>query len=172
MFRTQKTELVDQLKNDLGRAQTVLFLDFTGMTVEEANSLRCKLRESQVGYRVVKNTLVQRAMTGTSFEGAGACLKGTPTGVVLGFVDPVAPAKLTFEFLKDCKHIRVKGGVFDQKPISPAEAESLSKMPSREELQARVVGMVLGVAGGLIGQIKSPAGRIVGALETKADAAA
>jgi large subunit ribosomal protein L10 len=117
---------------------------------------------------------MKRAVAGTSFEGANQWLKGSPTGVMLAFEDPVAVARETYEFMKDCKHITVKGGVLENKTISEAEAEELSKMPTREEMHGQILGMALGVAGNLLNQIKSPGGRIVGAVEMKAkeDAAA
>lgn len=169
MFREKKEQVVSQLKADMERAQVALFVDFTGLTVAEADRLRGKLREADVSYQVVKNTLMTHAVAGTEYEAAGQWLKGTPTGVIIGFEDPVSPAKVTFEFLKDCEHLRVKGGVMDKKAITAQEAEALSKMPSREEMQAQIVGMIMGVSGGLISQIKSPAGRIVGAVEAKAE---
>src|SRR5512137_2759505 len=98
MLRQQKAELVSKMKADLGRSQTVLFLDFTGLTVAEANALRVKMRKADIGYQVVKNTLMKKALEGTPYETVGKHLKGTPTGVVFGFNDPVAAARMTFEF--------------------------------------------------------------------------
>ena len=167
-MRETKEQFVAEMKAELGRAQAVLFLDFTGLTVEEVNSFRGKMRAAQISYRVVKNTLMKRAIAGTGYEGASRFLKGTPTGVAMGFEDPVAVARTAFDFMKDCDHLKIKGGVLDNRDINASEAEALSKMPSRHEMQGQIVGMILGVAGHLISQIKSPGGRIVGALETKA----
>jgi large subunit ribosomal protein L10 len=169
MFREQKEQVVSQMKADMQRAEVALFVDFTGLTVAEVDLFRSRLREADVSYRVIKNTLMKHAVAGTEYESAGQWFKGTPTGVIIGFEDPVAPAKVTYEFLKECEHLTVKGGVMDNKAITAQEVEALSKMPSREEMQAQIVGMITGVAGGLISQIKSPAGRIVGAVEAKAE---
>ncbi len=168
MLRENKEKFIEEMKASLDKAESVLFVDFTGLTVEEANGLRGKLRAAEVQYIVVKNTLMKRAIAGTPFEGAGQWLKGTPTGVMLGFEDPTAAAKVAYDFIKECDHLKVKGGVLDNKAISESEAEALSKMPSRAEMQGQIVSLILGVAGNLINQIKSPAGNIVGALETKA----
>lgn len=167
MLRQEKEQVVGDLKSSLEKASAALFVDFTGLTVAEADAFRNLLRQGDVSYRVVKNSLMTRALAGLPFEEATQWLKGTPTGLVYSDEDPIAPAKLTYEFLKTCKHLKVKGGVMDNKVISSQEAEVLSKMPSRSEMQAQIIGMAVGVAGGLIAQIKSPAGRIVGALETK-----
>ena len=83
MSRESKQQFVDQMRSDLARAQGVLFLDYTGLTVAEADGLRRKLSAAQVTYRVVKNTLMARALEGAAFADVAKCLKGTPTGVVL-----------------------------------------------------------------------------------------
>ncbi|MBI3178272.1 MAG: 50S ribosomal protein L10, partial [Deltaproteobacteria bacterium] len=97
MFRPDKEKLVDKMKTDLARSQAVLFLDFTGLTVAEERQFRRKIRDTGGGYQVVKNALMRRVLTGTPAESAGAWLKGSPTSVVLGFDDPVAVARTTYE---------------------------------------------------------------------------
>jgi large subunit ribosomal protein L10 len=165
MLREDKEAFVEKMQQDLQRAAGVLFVDFTGLTVEEADRLRIKYREAEVGYHVVKNTLMARALDAVGLPEAAECLKGSPTGVVIGYEDPVAAARLTFEFLKDSKHVRVKGGLVDKKPISSPQAEALSKMPGKRELQAEVLALAMSPASNLIKQFKSPAGRIVGAID-------
>jgi ribosomal protein L10 len=85
--------------------------------------------------------------------------------VVVGYEDPVAAARLTYEFLKECAHIKVKGGVVEKKTITSVQAEALSKSPGKRELQAQVVALALSPASNLISQIKGPAGKIVGAID-------
>jgi large subunit ribosomal protein L10 len=165
MSRETKQQFVEQMRQDLDRAEGVLFLDYTGLTVSEADVLRRKLSAAKVAYKVVKNTLMARALEGTPYSDVVKCLKGTPTGVVMGWEDPVTPAKLTFEFLKECEHIKIKGGVVDNRAIQAPEAEALSKMPSREELQSMIVGQAMSPGRNVVSQIKSPAGRILGAIE-------
>ena len=170
MMRAQKEESVQALIEDVKRSHAVLFVDYTGLTVEEVTNLRKKFRTQDIGFRVVKNTLMKRAIAGTNYEGASKVLKGTPTGVVMGFKDPIATAKALFEALKDTEHLKVKGGIFDDKAITAKEAEALSKLPGREAILGGILGMIMGQAGKIIGQIKNPAGKIVGALDAKAKA--
>lgn len=165
MSRDSKEQFVQEMRQDVERAAGVLFLDYTGLTVAQADGFRKKLRDAQVSYRVVKNTLMARVLEGTPFPAAAKCLKGTPTGVVLGYEDPAQAAKLTFEFLKECENIKVKGGVVDKKAITPQEVEALSKMPSKAEIQGSIVALALSPGRKLAGQLKTPAGRIVGAIE-------
>lgn len=167
MLRAEKEQSVETLSKEVQRSQAVLFVDYTGLTVEEVTNLRKKFRSQDIGFRVVKNTLMKRAIAGTPYEGASKVLKGTPTGVVMGFKDPVAAAKSLFEALKETEHLKVKGGIFENKAITAKEAEALSKMPSREELIGQILGMIMGPGRKVAAQIKNPAGRIVGAIETK-----
>lgn len=163
--QAQKEAFVRDMQNDLAIAEGVVFLDYTGLTVAETEQLRRKSRQAELKYRVVKNSLMGRALLGTSAEGAKKFLKGTPTGVLVGFKDPVTTAKVAVEFAKTTPHLKVKGGILDNKAISSAETEALSQMPSRTEMLAQVVGMALGTGRRLVAQIKNPAGRIVGAIE-------
>jgi large subunit ribosomal protein L10 len=164
----RKTQLIAEMREEVQKASVVLFLDYTGLTVAEADGLRRKLRDSRVGYRVMKNTLMARVLEGTPYESAKNCLSGTPTGVVIGNDDPVASAKAAYDYLKECEHLKVKGGVLDNQAIAPAQAEALSKMPGRLEMLAMVVGQAMSPGRNLVAQIKSPAGRIVGVLDTLA----
>ena len=167
MLRQQKADFVAAMKVDLAKAQAVLFVDYTGLTVAEADKLRVAMRKSKVGYRVVKNALMRKAVLGTPFESTAKYLKGSPTGVVMGFDDPVTVARTTFEFLKTCQHLTVKGGILDNKEITSAEAADLSKMPNLKELKGGLVALFMGPAGRLISQIKGPGGKIAGIIEKK-----
>jgi len=169
MFRDQKENIVGKMRTDVEKAAGVYFFDFTGLTVEEADGFRLKLRGANIHYQVVKNTLLTRALADQPFSDASKCLKGTPTGVVIGWDDPVTPAKIAFEYMKDCKHLKVKGGVVDSKSINPAQAEALSEMPSKEELQGQIIALAMAPGAQLAAQIKSPAGRIAGAIEALVD---
>jgi len=165
MLRQSKETFVESMRDSLSKAAGVLFVDFTGLTVAEADSLRGKLREQEISYVVVKNTLMARALAGQTFEDAAACLKGTPTGVVIGYEDPVSAAKVTFDFLKDCEHLKVKGGIVDGKALDEKQAEALSKLPSKAEVQGSIVALAMSPGAKLLAQVASPAGRIAGAIE-------
>jgi large subunit ribosomal protein L10 len=164
----QKEQFVAEMKADLARAEGVVFLDYTGLTVAEVEAIRRKVRATDVKYRVVKNTLMTRALQGTGAESAAKFLKGSPTGVIVGFVDPVTTAKLAIDFTRESKHIRIKGGILDNKALTAAQTEDLSKMPSKREIIAQVIGMALGPARRLLAQIKAPSGKVAGAVEKKA----
>jgi large subunit ribosomal protein L10 len=167
MLKSQKQDLVSKMQTDLKKAGGAIFLDFTGLTVAEANDLRKVVRnegKGKITYRVLKNTLLKRAMDGTTFADAANFLKGTPTGVVFG-EDPVATAKMTFDFLKNTEHLKVKGGVVDAKAINSKQTEALSKMPGRLELLGRIIATAKSPGAKLMSQVKSPGSRIAGAVK-------
>lgn len=165
MDRAQKEQFVEEMRTSLADAGGALFLDYTGLTVNDANKVRTKFREAGVNYLVVKNTLMARAMQGSSFANAAEYLKGSPTGIVIGGEDPVAAAKTTFDLVDEFSKIKVKGGILDDKAINAARAEALSKMPSKPEIQAGIIGLAMSPAGNLIGQFKGPAGKILSQIE-------
>ena len=166
----QKEQFVTEMKADLAKAAGVVFLDYTGLTVAEVEQMRRKVRATtDVKYRVVKNTLMSRVLKDAGIDGASALLKGTPTGVMLGASDPVSTAKMAVEFTKDNKHIRIKGGILENKALNAQQTEALSKMASKREMLAGVVGMALGTGRRLAAQLKSPGGRIAGAIKKHAE---
>ncbi len=169
MARAKKDEFIARMKSHVERAQGVVFVNFAGITVAQVDVLRRRLQGANSAYYVVKNTLMARVLDGTPYAGASTCFKGTPTGVVLGFEDPVTPAKLTYDFIKECDKIVVKGGVVDGQAVSAQDVENLSKLPSRAELQGMVVALAKSPGGRILGAVASPAGRIVGAIDALCD---
>ena len=165
MDRASKEAFVSKVKESIEASPGALFLDYTGMTVNDINAVRRKFQESGITYQVVKNTLMARACADTPYSGVAELLKGSPTGVVLGGEDAVSAAKLTFELLKDYEALKIKGGILDDAALDAKQAEALSKMPSRAELQAKIVGQALSPGANLAGQLKGPGGRILGAIE-------
>jgi large subunit ribosomal protein L10 len=166
----QKDDIITSLKADMQKAAGVIFLDYTGLTVSEVETWRKRVRAAAgVSYRVVKNTLLSRALKDTPAESASKFLKGTPTGVVIGFDDPVATAKLTYEFLKETEHLKVKGAVLDHKPLTSKEAEQLSKMPSRGELLGQILALIQGPGSMLAAQVKSAGGKLVSQIDQFAE---
>lgn len=164
MLRTQKDDFVSAMKEEVAKASSVVFLDYTGLTVAEADTLRGRLRKAQVKYQVVKNSLMARVLEGTSAASAKSYLKGTPTGIALSYDDPSAAAKVTSEFFKECNHIKVKGGVLDAQAIGPRDVDALSKMPSRAQLQANVVAAALSPGRKVVSQMLSAGQRIAGVI--------
>jgi large subunit ribosomal protein L10 len=154
MKRTEKEQLVTELKDKIGGAQALYYTDFTGLNVKRMTELRRRLRKANVEYVVIKNTLALRAVNESGL--VGAKLKG-PTGLVMA-KDAVGAAKVLSDFAKenDAKPT-VKGGMLDGASIDAAQVKRLAAMPSREQMLAELgaglqspLGAFLGAMNGLL----------------------
>ncbi len=134
-----KQSIVEDLKKKLADSQSGVIVDYRGITVEEDTALRKAMREANVDYSVVKNTLLNFAVKGTDYEGIAPFLEG-PTAIALGVEDPIAPAKVLGDFIDKAKKLTIKTGFIDGKVVEVAEIEKISKLPSKEELLAKAFG--------------------------------
>ena len=144
-------EIVEKLKN----AQSVVVVEYSGITVEEVTGLRAKFRENGVEYVVLKNKLVARALKEIGVTGLDDVLQG-PNAFAFGMSDAVAPAKVVCDFIdkskKEC--LQVKGGLMGTEVMDVKAVKALAAMPSRDMLLAR-----------LVGSLKSPITNLVYAIE-------
>lgn len=135
---SQKKELVQRVAKDLSEAQISILIDYKGLNVEQMTELRSQLRENGAKAEVIKNTLMTRASEGTDTALMKDFFKG-PNALVISKDDPVAPAKILMNFIKDNKKLEIKAGAFAGKLMDSDALKQLSKMPSREELLGSVV---------------------------------
>lgn len=126
-------ELVEKFKN----ANTVVVVDYRGLTVAQATKIRKELREAGIDYRVVKNTLLTIAAKEAGYEELTPLFKGV-TAIAFGAEDVVAPAQIITKFSKDNKVIEVKGGILEGKVLDQAGVQALGDLPSKEVLLAQV----------------------------------
>lgn len=133
MKRTDKEQLVVELKGKLAGAKALYYTDFTGLNVKRMTELRRRLRRANVEYVVIKNSLALRAVNESGL--VSQKLKG-PTGLVMA-KDPVAAAKVLTDFAKENdQRPSVKGGLLDGKTLNAAHVKQLATMPSREQMLA------------------------------------
>ncbi|MDD6214323.1 MAG: 50S ribosomal protein L10 [Firmicutes bacterium] len=133
-----KKAQVAQVVEALNSAATGVLVDYRGITVEEDTKLRNDLRAAGVKYFVVKNTLLRLAANQVGLEELDDMLHG-PTALAVS-EDPVAPAKILFDFAKDNDKVEIKTGFMDGKVISMDELTTLAKTPSKETLIAKIMG--------------------------------
>lgn len=155
MTLEQKKEVTDELSRLLDEAETVYLTDFSGLDVSSMTELRARLREEGVGYRVAKNTLMERALEDVDgYPDLKEHLRG-PTGLVLGGEDPVTPAKIVKEFAKEHDdRPAVKAGVVDRQTLSPEEVAELAALPTREELLGGIMGSLTSSVQGIVGVLE------------------
>lgn len=136
-----KVQKVSEIVERLDKSKSMVMVDFKGITVEEITALRVKFREAGVDYVVLKNTLVERALTEKGIEGLHDLLVG-PSAFAFGMKDEVAPAKIISEFIEQSKSdkMSIKAGIVEGKVIDKNAVLALSKLPPREVLVAKMMG--------------------------------
>ncbi len=139
--RAKKEELVQELEQELKQVSSMVVATYNKLTVAQDYELRKTLRGAGAKYRVVKNTLVERASKGTKVEGALKDLAGV-TSIAYTEGDPVALAKVLAKYAKDNPEFTFKAGVVEGRVVSIKEIESLATMPSKEELYAKLLFML------------------------------
>jgi large subunit ribosomal protein L10 len=138
--RAQKAAAVEGLHKTFSETETIVVTRNDGLTVGQVTELRVKMRAAGVSYKVSKNRLALRALKGTRYEGIGPYLKG-PVGLATS-KDPVAASKIAATFAKDNEKLVIIGGALGDKLLDKAGVEALSKLPSLDELRAKLLGML------------------------------
>ena len=133
--KAQVAEVIDVLKE----AQTGVLVDYRGLTVEEDTALRTKLREANVKYFVMKNTLLLRAAKEVGLEALEEALHG-PTAIAVSSEDAVAPAKVLADFAKENEKLEIKSGFMDGAVMSLDEIKTLAATPNMDTLIAKMMG--------------------------------
>ena len=152
MKKEEKATAVAELTEKFGRARLAIVTECAGLPVNHVTELRKQLRGAKAEYKVVKNTLAIRAAEGTTVAGLKAHLKG-PTGVVIGYDDPVLPTKILKDFIaaeKREEKIRIMLGVLEGKVLQPAELAAVAKLPKKEVLIAMLLSAMQGPIRGVV----------------------
>jgi len=139
----QKEEIVKKLAEELKDAKLVLLVDYRGINVEAVTKLRKDVRETNSKYAVIKNNIVKRALELNGESGLNDLLEG-PTAVITSKEDYLAPAKAIYNFTKGHDFYKIKGGIIEGKVMTAEEIITLAKLPSRQELLAKLAGALLG----------------------------
>jgi large subunit ribosomal protein L10 len=178
LSRAQKEEQVADLRERFGRASSVFFADFRGLTVIATEELRAALRqdpESDNEYHVIKNSVLKHAVKDSDFEALDRHLQG-PTACAMSYGDPVALAKVLVEFQEKHDHFELKGGYLDGKALDTGEIATLATLPNLQELRGMLVGLLVAPATKLVRLLKEPGAQLArlvdarrGALEASGD---
>ncbi|NLW55357.1 MAG: 50S ribosomal protein L10 [Firmicutes bacterium] len=164
MARPEKEAMVAEVHEKLTKSQSVVLVDFRGLTVQEATELRKNLRSAGVELKVVKNTLTRLAAQKAELTELQPYLEG-PTALAFGYEDPVAPAKILAEFARDHKKLELKGGVLEGRVIDQAEVKALAELPSREVLLGQLAGLLQAPVRNLVNVLSAPIRNTVYVLE-------
>jgi ribosomal protein L10 len=164
MQREQKQQMIHELHEKFTRARFAVVGGFQGLTVEEMTAFRRKLKKAGGELRVVKNTLAARAAAGTDLGPVTAHFTG-PISVILGYEDPVRPAKVVKEFADSQEgKFSVKAGVIEGRVVDRQGVKAIASLPSREQLIGQLVSRLNSPISGLVWNLKGILNRLVWAL--------
>ena len=134
-----KQPIVQAIVDDITDAQSIVLVDYRGLTVAQDTELRKQLREAGIVYKVCKNTMMKRAFEGTDFAQLDEYLEG-PSAIAISKYDATAPARIICKFAKTAQALEVKAGVVEGTVYDANGVAELSKVPSREELLSKLLG--------------------------------
>lgn len=136
-----KKPIVDEIAAAVKDAQSVVLVDYRGLTVEQDTQLRKQLREAGITYKVYKNTMMNFAFKGTDCEALLPYLEG-PSAVAISTEDATAPARVLCKFAKTADALEVKGGIVEGIAYDAKGIAEIAKIPSREELLSKLLGSI------------------------------
>ena len=136
-----KKPIVDEISAAVKDAQSVVLVDYRGLTVEQDTQLRKQLREAGITYKVYKNTMMNFAFKGTDCEALLPYLEG-PSAIAISTEDATAPARVLCKFSKTADALEVKGGIVEGIAYDADGIKEVAKIPSREELLSKLLGSI------------------------------
>lgn len=156
-IRLKKQQTIDELKQIIDESSVAIITNYRGVSTAELTALRGKLRQAEVGYKVVKNSLVKSAATQAGKENLASILDG-PIALSWGYGSDVAgPAKLLLEHITKSKSVMtIEGGFLGNRALSADEVTTLSKLPAKEILVAKVLGGIQAPLYRLVGTLNAP----------------
>ena len=160
----EKKRITDDLQGRLKKSTIVILTDYKGLDVSAMNALRRKLREANAEYQVAKNSLLVRASEGSDVALIKDHFKG-PSAIALSYDDPVAPAKVLTDFIKENKKFEIKVGVLNGKVVDFEGIKALSSLPSREVLLAQVLSTMNAVPTSLVTALSDVPRRLLNVLQ-------
>jgi large subunit ribosomal protein L10 len=167
-MRPEKNLIIDEIKSRVDRVPYVLLTDYTGMQVPQFNELRNRLTVAKAEYRVVKNTLLRRALQGSNLPDLETYLHGQ-SAVIMGETDVSAAAKVLKSFTAEFQKPKLKIGILDKAVINVDEILALADLPSKEVLQAKLLGLLMAPASTLVRLINTPASQVAQVLKAYSD---
>ena len=136
-----KQPVIQEISENVKDAQSVVVVDYRGLTVAEDTQLRKELREAGVTYKVYKNTMMNFAFKDTEFESLSDVLEG-PSAIAISKEDATAPARVLSKFAKDAPALEIKAGVVEGTYYDADGMKAIASVPSREELLSKLLGSI------------------------------
>lgn len=148
MLKSEKLALIEGFSEKLKATQALIVAEYRGLKVSELTEIRREIKKNAGNFKVLKNRLAKRAMTGTAWEPLGGYMKG-PVGIVSCDQDPVVISKIVTKYSESFPAFKLKAGLLGGKLLDVKSIEALSKLPSKEELYAKMLGTLQAPASNL-----------------------
>ena len=158
MTRAQKKTAIEKTNAKLAKANIALVVHNNGLTVAQMNELRAKIREAGAEFNISKNRLTKIAAKGTPLESITDLLTG-PAGIATS-ADPVGVSKVVADFAKANERFVIVGGAYGDQKLDAKAVEALAKLPSLNELRAKIVGILQTPASRIVGVLQAPGGQV------------
>jgi large subunit ribosomal protein L10 len=166
--RKEKEQIISDLSKKIEGYKAVVLTHYRGLNVEKMNHLRKRLREEEVSYHVIKNTLIRLASKGTDLEKLDNYFEG-PTAIAISHGDPILLAKVLSEFIKTQPSLEIKVALIEGRVAPPEDVKALATMPSREVFLAQILGGIQMSGGQVVGAILSILQQMLGVIQARAD---
>ena len=167
MAREKKTQSIDSLQEIFSKCSIGILTDYRGLSTAEMSELRRKLRESGVGYRVVKNTLAEFAAKRAGMDELADSFAG-PVAVAFGYGEISDPARVLADYIRTSKStLSIKGGFLGDRLLASGDVETLSTLPSREVLISQVMAGIQSPIVALAGILVAPIRGVMGVLQAR-----
>jgi large subunit ribosomal protein L10 len=168
MNRTEKEQVISELHELMAKAKAAILAEPKGLDVATVTDLRKKFRDAKIDYKIVKNTLAQRAAKGTPVESLADKFVG-PTALIMSYADVVAPAKILADFAKDNEKFSIRTGVVEGQLVDVKGIQALAKMPGIQELRGKIAGLIAQPAGNLARMIAAPGQKLAQVVSARKD---
>ena len=168
LSKAAKNDIVKEFSEVFKANPSVLLVEYKGLTVTELEGLRSNLKEADTNFKIVKNTLLKIAAKDTEIEQINDLLAG-PTAIAVCENDPTAAAKVFVKTTKDLPSLVIKGGVVEGSVVSADEIIAISKLPSRQEMMAQLLGALSSPMSNLLGALTQMQSKLLYALEAVKD---
>lgn len=164
MKRAEKEVVISNLSERLKKASTVILAEYRGLKVSEITEIRREIKKNEGDFKVVKNRLSKRAIMGSEWAPLEGHFKG-PVGIVTSAGDPVALTKILTKYADNFPALKLKAGLMSGKLLDVKGITALSKLPSKEELYAKLLGTLQAPASGLVRVLQAVPQKMVMALK-------
>ena len=167
MSREKKAQIIDRLQEAFSKCSISILTDYRGLATSEMTDLRRRLQKSNTEYKVVKNTLARFAAARAGKDDLVNSLEG-PIAIAFGYGNVTEPAKVLVDYIRYSKaSLSIKAGVLGDRLLTPDEVTTLSTLPSREILLARILGQMKSPVSALLGCLTTPMRGFIGVLQAR-----